>query len=252
MLNVTFDNQTDPIISPELFYGTREKICDICIITFSDAVVEKIRKKYECMKVAKIKCVNGDRPIYVFAYKGKKIAFYMTTVSSSAAGTCLEEAHCLTGAVKYIMFGSCGSLDSGITAGKIIVPTHAYRDEGLSYHYAPPADYITVKNAGQVSAWLEELNIPHVSGRTWTTDALYRETKGNMEKRKAEGCIAVEMECAGLQAVCDFRGLELYCFLLAGDLLDSDEWDARILGDEEEKDYQLKYFHIAMEMAAML
>lgn len=252
MLTETFDINTEPMISPEAFYGVREKVCDICIITFSDVVVEAVRTKFACTRIADIGSVNGGRPIWLMTYKGKKIAFYMTMVSSSAAGSCLEEARCLTGAGSYIMFGSCGALDREITAGKIIVPTHAYRDEGLSYHYVPPADYITMKNAGKVSAWLEEMGIPYAEGRTWTTDAIYRETKGNMDKRKAEGCIAVEMECAGVQAVCDFRGLALYSYLISGDLLDCEEWDARILGDEEEKIHQLKNFYIALEMALKL
>ena len=181
------------MISPEAVYGVREKVCDICIVTFSDVVVEEIRKNFDCTTVAEIGSVNGGRPIYLLEYKGKKIAFYMTMISSAAAGACLEEARCLTGAGSYIMFGSCGALNREITAGKIIVPTQAYRDEGLSYHYAPPADYITMKNAGRVSEWLEEMGLPYVSGRTWTSDAIYRETKANVDKRKAEGCIAVEM-----------------------------------------------------------
>lgn len=36
-----------------------------------------------------------------------------------------------------------------------------------------------------------------VAGRTWTTDAVYRETSGKAEKLRKEGCIAVEMELAG-------------------------------------------------------
>ena len=70
-----------------------------------------------------------------------------------------------------------------------------------------------------------------------------------MEKRKKEGCIAVEMECAGVQAVCDFRGLEYYTFLISGDLLDAKEWDRRILGNDEEINHQLKNFYIALELA---
>lgn len=35
------------------------------------------------------------------------------------------------------------------------------------------------------------------------------------------------MECATLQAMCDFRGLELYTFFTSGDLLDAPEWDIR-------------------------
>ena len=35
----------------------------------------------------------------------------------------------------------------------------------------------------------------------WTTDGLYRETKNNAAMRRAQGCIAGDMECAALQAV---------------------------------------------------
>ena len=62
----------------------------------------------------------------------------------------------------------------------------------------------------------------------------------------------MEMECAGVQAVCDFRGLELYTFLFSGDLLDAPEWDKRLLGGEEELDHQLKKFFIALELALMI
>ena len=96
------------------------------------------------------------------------------------------------------------------------------------------------------------MGIPCVMGGTWTTDGLYRETRGNMEKRRAEGCLSVEMEVAGIQAVCDFHGLELYDFLMSGDLLDAPEWDKRILSSKEEHDEQIKCFHIALELALRL
>lgn len=38
--------------------------------------------------------------------------------------------------------------------------------------------------------------------------------------------IAVEMELAGVQALCDFYGLELYDFLEAGDVLAESGYDA--------------------------
>lgn len=40
-----------------------------------------------------------------------------------------------------IVFGSCGAL-TDLPDGHIILPTHAYRDEGTSYHYAVAEDYI--------------------------------------------------------------------------------------------------------------
>ena len=108
-----------------------------------------------------------------------------------------------------------------------MVPTEAYRDEGTSYHYAPAADYVTVKNTDVVAAFMEENGLPYVKGKTWTTDAFYRETVNNFEKRKADGCISVEMECAAVQAMCDFRGLDLYVFFTGGELLDAPKWEMR-------------------------
>jgi uridine phosphorylase len=249
MITDTFDITTEAILSPENFYGAHKALCDICIITFSNQIIAEILKQFACVKIAEIKSTNGSIPCYKLNYKGKDIAFYMTMIGSPGAGACLEEAHCLIGATKYIMFGACGCLDSDITEGKIIVPTDAYRDEGLSYHYAKASDYIKMKNAAFVAAFFKQAGIPYVTGKTWTTDAIYRETRSTMEKRKAEGCIAVEMESAGVQAVCDFRNLDFYNFLIGGDLLDSPEWDRRILGDAGEHTHQIKSFYMALELA---
>ena len=91
-----------------------------------------------------------------------------------------------------------------------MVPTAAYRDEGTSYHYAPAADWIAVKNAGTVAAFMEEVGLPYVLGKTWTTDAFYRETRGNFERRKADGCVSVEMECAGNVRLLRLAALRLF------------------------------------------
>lgn len=249
MITDSFDIKSNAIIGPENLYGERAKICDICIITYSSEMCNKILEEFKCKEVAAIHSANGANPIYLLEYKGIKIAFYVTMIGSSAAGACLEEARCLIGAKKYIMFGTSGSLDSAICEGKVIVPTAAYRDEGTSYHYAEPSDYIEIKNHKIVADFLKKNKIPYVEGKTWTTDGFYRETENNMKKRKSEGCIAVEMECSAIQAICDFRKLELYDFLISGDLLDSSEWEERILGGEEEINHQLKNFCIALELA---
>ena len=249
MITDTFDTTTEAILSPEQLYGVQETSCDVCIVTFSQQTITDILSTFPCARIAQIESVNGAIPCFKLNYNGKDIAFYRTMVGSAGAAACIEDARCLLGATKFIMFGSCGCLNQELTAGKIIVPTDAYRDEGLSYHYAEPADYIKLKNADFVARFFEENEIPYVTGKTWTTDGVYRETRGNMEKRKAEGCIAVEMECAGMQAVCDFRNLEFYQFLIGCDLLDSPEWDRRILGETGEHAHQLKGFYLALELA---
>ena len=79
---------------------------------------------------------------------------------------------------------------------------------------------------------------------------MHRETRGNFEKRKADGCISVEMECAAVQAMCDFRGLNAYFIFTCGDLLDAPQWDARM--EKEQKKHTQHdpgHFDIALELA---
>ena len=73
-----------------------------------------------------------------------------------------------------------------------------------------------------------------------------RETVGLTDRRRSEGCIAVEMELAGVQAVCDFTGLELYDFLVTGDVLSEDEYRVEELSDAN---HNMDKFYIALEIA---
>jgi len=72
----------------------------------------------------------------------------MTSIGGPTTVGLLEEV-LIKGGKKILLFGSCGSLDSSITDGHIVVPTHAYRDEGTSYHYVSSieGEFIEVKTA---------------------------------------------------------------------------------------------------------
>ncbi|WP_227531796.1 nucleoside phosphorylase [Mammaliicoccus sciuri] len=151
----------------------------------------------------------------------------------------------VTGATKFVMFGSAGSLDNERTFNKFIIPTHSYRDEGMSYHYAPPSDYIKVKNANKVTEVFNKLALPFIEGKVWTTDAVLRETNLQYNKRKKEGCIAVDMELAGVQSVCDFHGFELFSFLVTGDVLSEGTYNVDGL---KEANHNINKFHVAMNI----
>lgn len=246
MITDSFDNKTKPILTLKDFYGERKHLIDICLITFSKNISDYILSTFPCEKVAEIKAPNGDCPIYKFAYRGKDIAFYLSCVGSTAAAQFLIEANWLTGVSKFIMFGSAGSLDGEKTTNKYVIPTEAYRDEGMSYHYAPPSDYIKIKNSDKIKALFDEWNIPNVQGRIWTTDAILRETVGQVSLRKKDGCVAVEMEVAGVQAVCDFYNFELYNFLVTGDVLCENSYDNSKLPDAN---HNLDKLQIALKLA---
>jgi len=98
---------------------------------------------------------------------------------------------------------------------------------------------------------LNELNIPFICGKTWTTDAIYRETRRNMELRKNAGCITVEMECASVMALAQYRNVDIYQFLYTADNLDCVHWESRLLGNMPD-DFRDRYARIAFEIAVRL
>jgi len=74
---------------------------------------------------------------------------------------------------------------------------------------------------------LEARGVPFRVDKTWTTDAPYRETPQKIARRRAEGCLTVEMEAAALMAVAQFRDVPFAQVLYGGDDLSGAEWDMR-------------------------
>lgn len=249
MITDTFDNASSAIINPR--ENPDAPLVDACILTFSHAIERSVLDNYPCTRIASFWFATGETPIYEIPYRGKKIAFYKTYVGAPACVGSVEDSLAAIRTRTYIVFGGAGCLDREIARGKVMVPTEAYRDEGTSYHYMPASDYVRVKNADVVAGFMEQNGIPFVKGKTWTTDSFYRETVNNFSRHKAEGCVSVEMECAALQAMSDFRGLEFYSFFTSGDLLDAPKWDERrpkgvIKGTQHDSGH----FDIALELAA--
>lgn len=241
-------DESRPLIGPENIYQKGD-IAKYCVVTFSYKVLEDVLKKYDCKEEACALTANGKIPVYSLNNGVNKILFYMSPTGSAAAGCIMDEVSYLTGADKFIVFGSCGSLDNTLTKGKFIVPTESYRGEGFSYYYQKASDYIEITGSKILSKLFDEMSIPYVNGRSWTTDAIYRETEQNIAKRKADGCISVEMESAGLQALCTYKNLELYTFFFASDLVDGEVWENVNLGTPEEKKKQINCFEIALRLA---
>ncbi|MDD7434428.1 MAG: nucleoside phosphorylase [Peptoniphilaceae bacterium] len=238
-----YDIKSQPMITLEAFYGKKATLVKKCIVLFSKVIYDHVLHTFSCEQIARIGACNGDIPIWSFQHQGEKVAFYLSPMGSALAGGTIAEANHLTGANQFIMFGSCGSLDHTKTDGKFILPVEAYRGEGMSYYYAPPGDYIQVSQAQTLERIFRTLQIPYICGRVWTTDSILRETVNLVEQRKKEGCLAVEMELAGVQAVCDFYGWKVYDFLATGDVLAENHYDMTGLNDAN---HNLNKFEIAL------
>lgn len=245
----TFDDKSNEILKPSHIANIIDGFPKIVIIVFNQKTIDIANMFFELKEISYMNA-GIKIPVYKFEYKAKSIGLYMTVLGGPASVGLMEEI-IAKGAQKIVIFGSCGVLDKGLAAGHIIVPTAAYRDEGTSYHYMAASDYVEVTTAKRLCEIFDEIKIPYICGKTWTTDAIYRETKNNIEARKKDGCITVEMECASLMAASQFRKVELYQFLYTEDSLDGDTWDSRTMG-KVTQGVREKYLRIAIEIASKI
>lgn len=229
-----FDDTSEEIIRVSHVIKPMGDFPETVVVTYSRLKFEYLLQRYPCDRVATLNAACAPIPIYRVVVDGESYATYLSLIGGPAAVGIMEEVIGF-GGHRFLFFGSCGVLDSDILAGHVAVPTAAYRDEGTSYHYLAPSAYIDIPTAKRLAGILQYLGVPYHLTRTWTTDAIYRETRGNMAKRKAEGCRVVDMECASTAAAARFRGVEFYQFLFGSDSLDGDEWDPRDLLDTRDE-----------------
>ncbi|MBS7009409.1 nucleoside phosphorylase [Anaerostipes sp.] len=247
-----FDYEKTAFINPEDVIKPEPDFPKVCITTFSETMTEKFAGKMKGKVIAELCSANGAVPVYEIIYKGKQIALFLSRVGAPACTAGLEEVIAM-GAESIVMFGCCGVLDQEKVRDRIIIPSSAVRDEGTSYHYIPSSEEIYTEEGSmrKLESCLKKTGLPYVTGKTWTTDAVYRETRRVVEERKEQGCLAVEMECSAALAVTQFRDVRFLPFLYGADSLDSDEWEIRDL-----KEYGItgfhKYFHLALECALVL
>lgn len=247
----TFDPHSEELIKVNLQRSYREEknFPEVIVGAYKEETFRILEQVCHAEEICTLR-EGRAIPVYRINWQGRNIGFFHPLMGG--AGTaCLMENLIARGAKKFLLYGNCGVLCREIVAGHLILPTEAYRDEGTSYHYLPTGDYVEVPTHDHLTQIMDELHLPYISGRVWTTDAFYRETRGNMEKRKADGCIAVDMECASAMAVGQFRGIPVYQFFYADDCLDGDTWDPRTLGARLASSHE-KYLRVALEIAAKL
>lgn len=199
-----------------------------CVLCFFQDVITHLREQQRLTVLHNLGSEIGENPLYEMEIDGQRLALFHPGVGAPLAAGFMEELIAL-GCRKFIICGGAGVLDGGLGVGHIIVPATAIRDEGTSYHYLPPAREVaaSVEGVEAIEKVLQRDNVDYVVGKTWTTDAIYRETAAKIRLRQSEGCIAVEMEAAAFFAVAQFRGVIAAQILYGGDDVSSEEWDSR-------------------------
>ena len=195
------------------------KHIDTAVMLFDSRPDEELLK--DCKPFFKFIGASTVLDIYIYI---DKIVLAYAPLGAPAAGGLLEEL--IAYGIKRVL--ACGSsgLIGEFDSSHLLLVNKAIRDEGLSYHYMEPSLYVETSEpfTKEIEKELTKRNILFDEGITWTTDAFYRETKSRIEIRREQGAIAVEMECAGLAAVANFRNIEFAQILYFSDIVKQEGW----------------------------
>jgi uridine phosphorylase len=223
-----YDDTVPAVIEPAEVMKPVEGIAQHAVLCFFQDVIRALRESHNFETIYTLGSEIGPNPVYQFEIEGRPLVVIHPGVGAPLAGAFLDELIAL-GCRKFVACGGAGVLDMSIEMGQVLVPQSAVRDEGLSYHYLPPAREVAAHPQAiqSIIATLEKHNIPHTLTKTWTTDGIYRETRAKVERRRAEGCLTVEMEAAAFFAIAQFRGCVFGQILYGGDNVAAEEWDSR-------------------------
>jgi uridine phosphorylase len=131
------------------------------------------------------------------------------------------------GASLVVSLSSAGALDPQLEVGSLVVVGDALRDEGTSYHYLPPSEWVSAdpEVLAVAADAARALALSPIPVRTWTTDAPYRETPTAVMAARGAGAQIVEMEAAALYAFGAARRVPVVCIAQVTNRLGVDDGD---------------------------
>ncbi len=243
-----FDNDKTALINPTEVVEKVKGMPETVVSFFETKLIEKFLNEHQTEVIAEVGVACKIHPIYKTNYKGKEIAVVQAGVGAPYCVGIFEEIIAM-GAKNILLFGSCGCLRD-LEYASVIIPTSAIREEGTSYHYIAESDEIELdsKYVNKLIEFCNENKISYSVGKTWTTDAFYRETKSKVAERIKQGCVSVEMECSAMAALAKFRNINFAQFFYVTDSLAKENYDKGILFNKELSGEE-KILSIAFECA---
>jgi uridine phosphorylase len=155
-------------------------------------------------------CYHTD--MWVTGLDGIEVGVVGTAVGAPFAVLVAEQL-AVSGAQLVISVTSAGHVTPLAAPPYFLLIDRAWRDEGTSAHYQPPATWSHLQShlADQLTDAFSGLSEPVLVGPSWTTDAPYRETRTAIAAAETEGIVCVEMEAAALYAYAARSGHDVVC-----------------------------------------
>ena len=175
------------------------EIPEICLLDPDGDILRALRRAGRAALSPAWACYHTD--LYEFEEAGMRFGIIGCAVGAPFAVLLAEELF-VSGCRFLISMTSAGQIVPQAEPPYFVVIDRALRDEGTSYHYLPPSEFAEADGALVAEAMraLSEVALPAYQGAAWTTDAPFRETAVAIERARARGVFAVEMEAAALYA----------------------------------------------------
>lgn len=182
----------------------------VCILDSDGDIVRRLRQAGEAQSFAAWPCYHTR--LDTFRLADRTVGIIGCAVGASFAVLIAEELFAC-GCRLLLSVTSAGQISPTSQPPYFVIIDRALRDEGTSYHYAPPSEY---GEADQrlVAIAVEALRDKEqhvIVGSTWTTDAPFRETAAAIEAARSKGVLAVEMEAAALYTFARAAGAQVLC-----------------------------------------
>ena len=164
-------------------------------------------------------CVNKCREFHSYSGYWKDVPVSIVSHGVGCGGASIAfESLMKIGTKAIIRAGTCGGMQEGIDAGKIVIATAACRDDGVTDRMLPPG-YPAVCDAEIVCALEDvarEKQEDYEKGIILTTALFYPSLMGSSVKLYAKaGVKALENEAAGLLVLASIYGVKAGVILAA-------------------------------------
>lgn len=183
------------------------------------------------------KMVNKNRGLlgYTGTYQDQKISVQTTGMGCPSAAIVVEELIQLD-VKNLIRIGTCGGIGSDIKPLDMVAAVAASPFDGTTRTYLngePHAPYATYEILEAASSVAKARNINLIFGGVASVDVFYNPFSDYVQKLRAKGIIAVEMETSLIYYLANRSGLKAASFLLVSDIVGGGEEFTKYVSDQE-------------------
>jgi len=181
----------------------------VCVLD-PDGDIVRYLKKNDAKLNSCWACYHSE--MYTSRYHDLDFGIIGCAVGASYA-VLLAEQLFVSGCELLVSVTSAGKLNEKITKDYLLID-ETIRDEGTSYHYLPPEvpSHLDRDLSANLQGLFDNTNLSIQRGRSWTTDAPYRETATAIKDAKSKGADCVEMEASALYAFSKVKSRKVVCF----------------------------------------